>query len=85
MTPDRRQTYSEILEKRLSTVYREKVLNDKSMDGASRMFREAVQADEELRQVAESRLRELSKIQERKCFISARHRDFLSAALAPGG
>lgn len=85
MTPARVKDFRQLVEKRLASVYREQVLNDKAMDGAARLFREAVQADQELRQVAETRLNELKKISERKCFISARHRDFLSAALAPGG
>lgn len=44
-------------------------------------FRAAMKYDQALKAEAEARLKALSEVDELRCFVSARHREFLSAAL----
>ncbi len=70
------------LNQHLAAIYAERVLRRAAARGAQAALAAALGEDAALRQAAEARLQALQEIPEQRCFVSARQRDFLAAALA---
>ncbi|MGO8915763.1 MAG: hypothetical protein ACLQJR_07640 [Stellaceae bacterium] len=70
------------LDRHLAAIYGERVLRRAAARGAQAALAAALTADGALRRAAEARLAALQEIPEQRCFVSARHREFLEAALA---
>lgn len=66
----------------LAAIYAERVLQRTAAHSAQAALAAALAEDAALRQAAEARLQALQQIPEQRCFVSARQRDFLAAALA---
>lgn len=70
------------LNQHLAAIYAERVLRRAKARGAQAALAAALGEDAALRQAAEARLQALQEIPEQRCFVSARQRNFLAAALA---
>lgn len=70
------------LGRHLAAIYAERVLHRAGARGAQAALAAALNADPTLRAAAEARLKALTEIPAQRCFVSARQRAFLEAALA---
>jgi len=70
------------LDRHLAAIYAERVLRRAGARGAQAALAAALAAAPALRQAAEARLQTLREIPAQRCFVSARKRAFLEAALA---
>lgn len=73
---------NQLLRHWLDRVYQAEIIRPSKDDTPRRLFREALQADDGLRAAAKQRLTELPESITRRDFVMARHKDFLTAALA---
>ena len=74
--------HANLLDYHLGLMYQATHLNGPPASMVLRIFREALEADQELRRVAEQRAAGISDHLAKRDFISKRHRDFLRQALA---
>lgn len=66
----------------LGRMYRAHVLTLESVDKATKEFRAALASDPVMQAQARIRLKSFDGIDEKRCFITQKQREFLTAALA---